>query len=169
MGFTVSQDDVLTGGERVRDRWTVTGAHDTAQDLLTTRRVWLQGRAGRPALVLSFAAPGTSLDTSLVVGTEVDAELAFYPGSQPLRALVAERQGTAMAAAPRGASVRAFLDEHAAALARDPGWTGGPRRWRTSAWPAREGSCTWSTTPVTRCRSGWATRGGCSRCRAAGR
>ncbi|WP_033333602.1 MULTISPECIES: SWIM zinc finger family protein [Actinomadura] len=120
VGFTVSQDDVLTGGERVRDRWTVTGAHDTAQDLLTTRRVWLQGRAGRPALVLSFAAPGTSLDTSLVVGTEVDAELAFYPGSQPLRALVAERQGTAMAAAPRGASVRAFLDEHAAALARDP-------------------------------------------------
>lgn len=70
--------------------------------------------------MLSFAAPGTSLDTSLVVGTEVDAELAFYPGSQPLRALVAERQGTAMAAAPRGASVRAFLDEHAAALARDP-------------------------------------------------
>jgi hypothetical protein len=120
VGFTVPQEEVLADGERVRDRWSVTGAHDTAQDLLTTRRVWLQGRKGRPALVLSFAAPGTSLDTSLVVGTEIDAELAYYPGSQPLRALVAERHGAAGAARPRGASVRGFLDEHAAALARDP-------------------------------------------------
>ncbi|TDD63338.1 SWIM zinc finger family protein [Actinomadura darangshiensis] len=121
VGFTVAQEDVLGGGERVRDRWWVTGARDTAQDLLTTRRVWLRGRrTGRPALVLSFAAPGTSFDTSLVVGTEVDAELAFYPGSQPLRALVAERFGAAGASMPAGTSVQAFLDEHAAALARDP-------------------------------------------------
>lgn len=121
VGFTVPQEEVLSGGERVRDLWSVIGSRDTAQDLLTTRRVWLRGRrTGRPALVLSFAAPGTSLDASLVVGTEVDAELAFYPGSQPLRALVAERYGPAAPGAPEGTSVRGFLDEHAAALARDP-------------------------------------------------
>lgn len=121
IGFTVPQDEVLTKGERVRDVWCVTGSHDTAQDMLTTRRVWLRGRrTGRPALVLSFAAPGTSMDASLVVGTEVDAEVAFYPGSQPLRALVAERFGAAAAGTPAGTSVRGFLDEQAAALARDP-------------------------------------------------
>ncbi|WP_433462533.1 SWIM zinc finger family protein [Spirillospora sp. CA-128828] len=121
VGFTVPQEEVLSGGERVQDRWCVTGSHDTAQDLLTTRRVWLRGRrTGRPALVLSFAAPGTSLDASLVVGTEVDAGLAFYPGSQPLRALVADRHGAAVASAPAGTSVQGFLDEQAAALARDP-------------------------------------------------
>ncbi|TDB99135.1 SWIM zinc finger family protein [Actinomadura sp. 7K534] len=121
VGFTVPQDEVVSGGERVRDHWCVTGSRDTAQDLLTTRRVWLRGRrTGRPALVLSFSAPGTSLDASLIVGTEVDAELAFYPGAQPLRALVAERFGAAVPAAPGGTSVQGFLDEHAAALARDP-------------------------------------------------
>ncbi|TYB42758.1 SWIM zinc finger family protein [Actinomadura chibensis] len=121
VGFTVPQEEVLADGERVRDLWCVTGARDTAQDLLTTRRVWLLGRrTGRPALVLSFAAPGTTLDASLVVGTEVDAELAFYPGSPPLRALVAERHGAAAPARPAGTSVRGFLDGHAAALAADP-------------------------------------------------
>ncbi|TDC64501.1 SWIM zinc finger family protein [Actinomadura sp. GC306] len=121
VGFTVPQEEVTTAGERVRDRWCVTGSRDTAQDVLTTRRVWLRGRrTGRPALVLSFSAPGTSLDASLPVGTEVDAELAFYPGSQPLRALVAERFGTAVPGTPGGTSVAGFLDEHAAALARDP-------------------------------------------------
>ncbi|QKG20623.1 SWIM zinc finger family protein [Actinomadura verrucosospora] len=121
VGFTVAQDDVLRDGERVRDRWCATGSRDSVQDQLTTRRVWLRGReTGRPALVLSFAAPGATLDSSLAVGTEVDAELAFYPGAQPLRALVAERHGPAVAAVPGGTSVAGFLDEHAAALANDP-------------------------------------------------
>lgn len=121
IGFTVPQEEVAARGERVRDRWCVTGSRDTAQDMLTTRRVWLRGReSGRAALVLSFAAPGSALDASLVVGTDVDAELAFYPGAQPLRALVAERFGAAVPGTPPGTSVKEFLDEHAAALARDP-------------------------------------------------
>ncbi|MFA1538986.1 SWIM zinc finger family protein [Actinomadura monticuli] len=132
VGFTVPQEEVLAGGERARDLWWVIGSRDTAQDLLTTRRVWLRGRrTGRPALVLSFAAPGTPLDASLLVGTEVDAELAFYPGSQPLRALVAERYGAAEPGMPGGTSVQGFLDEHAAALARDP-WL--------DRWPATLGN-----------------------------
>ncbi|MEU6037354.1 SWIM zinc finger family protein [Actinomadura sp. NPDC047616] len=121
VGFTLSQDEVTERGERVRDRWCVTGAHDSEQERLTTRRVWLRGRrTGRPALVLSFAAPGRPLDASLMVGTEIDAEMVFYPGAQPLRALVGERHGPAEPAVPDGTTVRGFLDEHAAALARDP-------------------------------------------------
>ncbi|MQY09585.1 hypothetical protein ACRB68_77110 [Actinomadura sp. RB68] len=120
IGFTQGQDEVLAEGQRVRDRWCVIGSRDTAQDQLTTRRVWLRARSGRPALVLSFGAPGRPLDASLVVGTELDAELAFYPGAQPLRALVAERYGQAVPGVPDGTSVQGFLDEHAAAVAADP-------------------------------------------------
>ncbi|GAA4241967.1 SWIM zinc finger family protein [Actinomadura meridiana] len=121
VGFTVPQEEVLSDGERVRDHWWVIGLRDTAQEQLTTRRVWLRGRrTGRPALVLSFAAPGTSLDASFVVGTEVDVEMAFYPGSPPLRALAAERHGPPEPSGPAGTSVQGFLDEHAAALAQDP-------------------------------------------------
>ena len=121
IGFTVPQDDVLSEGERVRDHWSVIGARDIPQDQLTTRRVWLRGRqTGRPALVLSFAAPGASLDASFIVGTEVEAELAFYPGGQPLRALVAERYGPAAAGMPEGTSIQGFLGEYATALAQDP-------------------------------------------------
>jgi hypothetical protein len=120
VGFTVGQDEVLAG-ERVRDHWYVAGARDTEQDRLVTRRVWLRGHdSGRSALILSFAAPGRALDASLVVGGTVDAELAFYPGAQPLRALVAARHGAPERRAPRGTTVRGFLDEHAEALSRDP-------------------------------------------------
>ncbi|WP_174555148.1 SWIM zinc finger family protein [Actinomadura hibisca] len=121
VGFTMTQEQVLAEGERVRDRWWVVGARDTAQEKLTTRRVWLKGRAsGRFALVLSFAASGRPLDASLPVGAEIDAELAFYPGARPLRALVAERSEAAPPGVPDGGSVKALLDEYAAALADDP-------------------------------------------------
>ncbi|HEY2957711.1 MAG TPA: SWIM zinc finger family protein [Actinomycetota bacterium] len=125
LGFTVDREEVLAG-PTVRDRWHVVGQHDSEEDRLAVRRVWLQGR-DRAALVLSFAGPGQPLDASLVVGTAVDAELAFYPGTLALRALVARRHGGATAAVPRGGSVAALLGAYAGALACDP-WL--------EAWPA---------------------------------
>jgi hypothetical protein len=120
VGFTLSQDEVLAG-ERVRDHWYVAGLYDSQQEQLTTRRVWLRGQTtGRPGMVLSFAPAGRALDSSLVVGTVIDAALAFYPGAQPLRAVVAERHGAPHLAPPHGTSVSGLLDEYAAALARDP-------------------------------------------------
>lgn len=120
IGFTVRQEEVLAG-ERVRDAWYIAGRRDSEQDRLVTRRVWLRGQGtGRSALVLSFAAPGRPLDTSLVVGATIDAELAFYPGAQPLRALVTERHGAEPGRRPHGTTVDGLLREHAAALTRDP-------------------------------------------------
>ena len=134
VGFTMPQEEILTGGERVRDHWAVTGSHDSEQDRLTTRRVWLRGRrTGRSALVLSFAAPGRVLDSSLIVGTELDADLAFYPGAQPLRALVAERHGEPAGHMPEGLTVGAFLTEYSTALAHDP-WLD---RWPALLGPVR--------------------------------
>ena len=102
IGFTVRQADLLAGATPVSDHWSVLAWRDLDQDRIRTRRIWLYGqRTGRPALVLSFAAAGQSLDDSLGIGTEADADLIFYPAAVPLRALVAARHGAGPACAAR--------------------------------------------------------------------
>ncbi|MGH3200484.1 MAG: SWIM zinc finger family protein [Streptosporangiaceae bacterium] len=121
VGFTVRQADVLASATPVRDHWHVLARRDLDQDRFRTRRVWLRGRhTGRTALVLSFAAVGQSLDDSLTVGTQVDADLAFYPAAIPLRALVATRYDTVPGDPPSGSTIGGLLAGYAAALARDP-------------------------------------------------
>ncbi|MEV7006457.1 SWIM zinc finger family protein [Streptosporangium sp. NPDC051022] len=125
IGFPVAKEDVLAG-RTVRDVWDVLGRRDSEQDRLIARRVWLRGRTtGRAALVLSYAPVGQALDASLITGTTLDADLAFYPGSAPLRALVATRHdapaGTAGTPGPvPGSPVERVLAEVAEALAGDP-------------------------------------------------
>jgi hypothetical protein len=86
-GWQVRQADVLAGVPDT-DTWIVAGRSDTREDRIEVRRVWLRGRrSGRWAMVLSFAAYRQSLDTSLVVGTELTADLHRYPGPS-VRALV---------------------------------------------------------------------------------
>ena len=121
VGFTVRQGEVLAGATPVGDRWHVLARRDLDQDRIRTRRVWLRGRrTGRPALVLSFAAAGESLDGTLRVGTETEADLAFYPAAVPLRALVAARGDTGPGGTPPGSTVAGLLDGYAAALGQDP-------------------------------------------------
>jgi hypothetical protein len=121
VGFTVRQADVLASATPVRDHWHVLARRDLDQDRIRTRRTWLRGRrTGRTALVLSFAAVGQALDDSLTVGTQVDADLAFYPGAVPLRALVETRRDTTPGGAPPGGTVAGLLAGYAAALAQDP-------------------------------------------------
>jgi hypothetical protein len=122
LGFSTSTSDVLVSGERVADRWLVLGVVDQIDDALITRRVWLRGSSSsRPALVLTFAPPGRTMDNSLVPGTVVTGELAFYPGAQPMRALVGSREEEAVPApCPSGATVSVALADFAAALAVDP-------------------------------------------------
>jgi hypothetical protein len=120
VGFPTAREDVLAGST-VRDEWDVIGCRDEEHDRLMARRVWLRGRTtGRAALVLSFAPLGQALDASLVTGTTIDADLAFYPGSSPLRALVARRHQTTRGGPPPGASTAACLREVAEALSGDP-------------------------------------------------
>ncbi|WP_026213813.1 SWIM zinc finger family protein [Nonomuraea coxensis] len=120
-GFPVTRDEVLAG-PALRDHWDVLGRRDETQDRLTARRVWLRGRkSGRAALVLSFAPPGQPLDATLVTGVTLDADVTFYPGAAPLRALVADRHGTVPAAGPPpGRSPEEALEEVARAVGEDP-------------------------------------------------
>ena len=93
-------------------------------ETVSTRRVWLYGNSShRWAQVLFFAVGGAGLDSSLVPGTVLDADLHFYPGRAGLRAAV----GTAYTDAvpmvgfrPPSSTVAAAADSWAAALAADP-------------------------------------------------
>lgn len=124
LGYTARQEEVLAGpGER--DTWVVLGVRTEMEERLRVQRTWLRGEAsGRTALLLSFAAAGQPLEPGPAPGTRMPAELAFYPGARPLRALVRERTGTPepASALPGCDSVDAALGEWSAALADSP-WT----------------------------------------------
>jgi len=98
VGWQVRQADVLAGVPYT-DHWVVMGRSDTREDRIEVRRFWLRGRAtGRWAMLLSFAAYGHSLDTSLVVGTQLHADLFRYPGVLGLRALLGPQHEAAQPA-----------------------------------------------------------------------
>ncbi|WP_324194713.1 SWIM zinc finger family protein [Nocardia terpenica] len=127
----------------VRDRWMVLGHRITDEERLYTRRVWLRGRdCGRWAVIVdhSFGAPSFPGDMP-VPGAMVEADLHFYPGAAPLRALWGARYDVptpfttvpVSAASPTGTdathtdtgapipgSIAAALTDHARALGADP-------------------------------------------------
>lgn len=121
VGLPVSREEVLSTPP-VADRWAVLGIRDEIDDQLSSRRTWLRGCAtGRMAMVLSFAGPGQSLTNDFTPGTVVEADLCFYPGGTPLRALVAGRAGVVKdAGEPPADSIAGALDSWATALAGDP-------------------------------------------------
>lgn len=124
LGWTRKQEEVLALGT-VRDRWQVLGRRVDEEERLRVQRTWLRGETtGRDALVLVFAHGRETLDTTLVPGTVLDAELGFHPGSRPLRAVAGTRHG---APAPLGgiggyATVAEAVAAYADALAAHP-WT----------------------------------------------
>lgn len=99
-GWPWPAESVLAG-ERETDRWYVLARVATDDPQLRVQRTWLWGmRTGRPALILDFARPGTAFAWQLWPGEALDASVARYPGSAPLRVLVAEQHGDPSPAGP---------------------------------------------------------------------
>lgn len=120
IGWTQEKDELLAG-DGVRDVWDVLGARVEEDERYRSQRTWLVGRATRQnAVVLAFSAVQAPLDRSLVPGTAVDAELVFYPGAAPVRALVKARGEERRVDAFPGAGVDVALGAWANALARSP-------------------------------------------------
>jgi len=122
IGWSHNQDELLESAG-LRDRWLILGQRVEDEDNLRVQRTWLWGEAcARPALILAFAAPGQSLDHSLVPGTALDAELVYFPSAYPLRALVQQRHGppAPISGAPGYADIHAATAANAAALAVVP-------------------------------------------------
>jgi hypothetical protein len=90
LGWSRRRDEVLAG-ERLRDRWWVTGLSQEEDERLLSQRTWLYGEdTGEVAVLLDFAAAGGALRVPHVLGSVLDVELALYPGSAPRRALLAD-------------------------------------------------------------------------------
>ncbi len=132
VGYTTSRQEVLAL-PAVTDRWLVLGVRDLVEGTVPGRRIWLLGRdSGRHAMLLTFAANGHWQDPDtarLRAGAELFADVHYYPGQPPLRALTGERHaGPARGKSPEQAGgVGALLAGWADGLAADP--------WLTT-WPA---------------------------------
>ncbi|MBA3856746.1 MAG: hypothetical protein C0507_07540 [Cyanobacteria bacterium PR.3.49] len=121
IGFTTNQDELMkTVG--IKDKWEIVGQKVEREDKLRVQRTWLFGRnTKRWALILNFAHGTGMLDTSLVPGHLLEAELVFFPGSFPIRALVRERhEQCASIDAFTAVSTEEALQNYARALASNP-------------------------------------------------
>ncbi|MFI6366501.1 DUF5691 domain-containing protein [Nocardia sp. NPDC050630] len=124
IGYPTSAESVRAE-PAVRDQWQVLGIRTSEEERLYTRRTWLYGRRTRRwALLLehSFGSPSFSAEVPLP-GMMAEADLHYYPGGAPLRALWGERHGAAepFTTLPvADGTIAGALAEHAEALAGDP-------------------------------------------------
>lgn len=91
VGFSQSQEEVKTEGG-IRDDWFVLAKRTEKDDNLFTERNWLYGqKSKRYALILQFYVRGQLPEVNLLPGSSVSAELVYFKGANPLRALVKEQ------------------------------------------------------------------------------
>jgi SWIM zinc finger len=125
VGYSIRREEVLAG-PGFSDLWQVLAVRDVPDPPVPARRLWLHGhRTRRFALLLLFALNGSfgaNPDAALPPGTVLDADVHYYPGQPPLRAVLGARRGqTRSAGEPEGAGASAaMLAGWAAALAADP-------------------------------------------------
>ncbi|MFQ6391923.1 DUF5691 domain-containing protein [Nocardia sp. KC 131] len=96
IGYPAPAESVRTE-PAVRDQWMVLGVRTGEEERLYTRRSWLYGRKSRRWALLvehSFGSPSFSAEVP-APGMMADADLHYYPGAAPLRALWGERHGVA--------------------------------------------------------------------------
>ncbi|PTS88834.1 SWIM zinc finger family protein [Caulobacter sp. HMWF009] len=133
IGWSVRREDTLNDPTvpRWAGEWLVAGTRTVVQpDRLRRTETWLTtadpaAQAPRAAVLLDFTPVQVGAGEAIPAGELFNAELAFYPSSAPLRALVAVR-GPALATrmAPQGgASLVEALAAHHARLAALP-WLG---------------------------------------------
>lgn len=123
IGFPMPNEQVMES-PAVRDQWVILGSEESKEQQLTTRRTWLLGQnTGRWALVLHFAHAGAALPTDLPTANTLDADLHFYPGALPLRAIVGTRYSDLTPTSGwdfRGVDIDTARAEYATALGADP-------------------------------------------------
>lgn len=88
IGFTQSQEE-LKEQTGTTDTWLVLAKQTFEVDSVTTERNWLYGtQSNQYALVLQFIVRGQGGQFTFTPGLFIQAELVFFPGVAPLRAIV---------------------------------------------------------------------------------
>jgi len=123
-GLNRKKEEVLQQAG-ILDNWLAIGQFEgeSEDDKLRYRRSWFLGeKTGRMALVLDFSWGQGGYDNQWVVGNTVEGELAFYPGTYPLRALFRRHQpsGRPFEGSAGYADINAFAQAFAQALAANP-------------------------------------------------
>ena len=122
VGIPTKEEEVLAG-DAVHDTWQVVGQKVEEEEKLRTQRTWLVGKeTRRAALVLEFAYAGQPLKSTLVPGTQFQADLAFYPSANPARAVVKQRHSETVPLSESAGQpgIRAALEAYGAAVAKMP-------------------------------------------------
>jgi hypothetical protein len=93
VGFTQNQDE-LKAEAGVRDDWFVLAKSAEKEENLTTEKNWLYGvKSKRFALILQFYVKGQLPEVNLMPGATVEAELVYFKGTNPIRAIFKEQFG----------------------------------------------------------------------------
>jgi SWIM zinc finger len=121
IGFTRNQEE-LKEQPGVTDTWLVLGKQTEEDDNLTVERYWMYGiNSRRYALVLQFVFRGQGAQLTLTPGLFIQAELAFFPSSSPLRALIKNQVNTpAIIAVPGFDSWQGVLEQETTLAALQP-------------------------------------------------
>lgn len=124
IGWTVKEDEVMQRGEHVSDDWLMLGQTLEDGDRTRTQRTWLFGATThRSAQILQFALPGTSFEKSYPLGIRQQADLVFWPGTSPQRALLEKRRGDIQPITdnlPGAGTIDEFFADVALAKAKQP-------------------------------------------------
>jgi len=95
IGWTQNQEELLNQ-PGIFDNWLILGQRvesDSLTPTLRSQRIWLKGQQTKQfALILNFVFGNQPIDTSFISGAILPAELVFFPGAFPLRALIKNRQ-----------------------------------------------------------------------------
>jgi SWIM zinc finger len=135
VGWTQDQSALLERAG-VRDRWQVLGRRQGQQDQVRVQYTWLLGLESRqPALILEFAVGNQPLPVAYVIGQVVEAELVYFDGAPPLRALLKQRLSGQPSARelPGALDVAGLQSAFAQALTLNP-WI---ERWPMTLGPVR--------------------------------
>jgi SWIM zinc finger len=129
-GWPWPSTEVLAGPHEA-DQWYVIARSVTEEEQVRAQRTWLWGlTSAKLAVVVDFARPGAAFAWELWPGNRIGAEVARFPGSFPLRVLVAGRDSAAVPAGrpPGWESFDEAAAARSSAVSRDP-WL---ERWPLS-------------------------------------
>ncbi|GGB98994.1 SWIM zinc finger family protein [Dyadobacter sediminis] len=92
IGWITTKEEVLQGTP-VRDTWVVLSVSVTEDQNLSTEKIWLYSLTEkRFALLLHFYAASQIPQHFLFPGLHIEADVVFFPGLTPLRALIKEQR-----------------------------------------------------------------------------
>ncbi|GLV59878.1 hypothetical protein KDH_67020 [Dictyobacter sp. S3.2.2.5] len=124
VGWALKEPEVLERGSHISDDWLFLGQTRENVERGRAQRTWLYGTASsQSTFVLQFSYMGAPFGENYPLGTHQQAELVYWPGVVPQRALFAQRHGISLPIQerlPGVASFAAFQDGVARQLGRNP-------------------------------------------------